>query len=350
MITAIDFGSTEIRTACCDPQRPGRLKLTTERSAYTMMPDSKQHRAALDHFGFSYAVCDGSLVVAGNQASEAKWLSRVPMVPLLEDSSSDFADPTARQLLSVLVEAMLPACTTTGGICAVVLPGHESETGVMFRQRDFLCRLVKMRGYRVMKVRPSEAALLSAASPSVYSGCSVVIGAEFTEVCVAKNGTPQAFRFAAVGRNTIDRELARKFRMCVFDSDGTSYLNTDAVCEKIQSISSASPDASDDFEHSLLGSCQLLAGQILTMVLEAIEESRILRMTHDHVTPLPLALTGGGATTAGLKSALEQQITVQGVQDRIRLLDITPDTRTSVIRGALISAGLAAGSGAEIAA
>jgi hypothetical protein len=350
MITAIDFGTSEIRTACFEPQQPGRLKLRAERSAYTMIPDCKEYRAVLDHFGYSYAVCDGSLVIVGNQALKAKWLSRVPMAPLLEDPSSEFADPTARQLLNVLVEAMLPACTTTGGTCAVVLPGHESETGIMLRQREYLCRLVRMRGYRVLPVRPAEAALLSTSSASVYSGCTVVVGSEFTEVCVARNGVPLSFRFAAIGRNMIDRELSRKFRIYVFDSDGTCYLNTDTVCEKIQNIPSESADLSGNFEQALLSSCQSLADQILTMALEAIEESALLRRSNDRSLPIPVTLTGGGAETAGLKYALEQKIALAGVQDRITLLNVAPDAGTSVIRGAIISAGLAEGLTAEIAA
>ena len=270
MITAIDFGLSEIRTAFRSPQQPGRLNLIGERSGYCLVPDRRQHRASLDHQGISYAECDGVLAVVGNQITAARWLSRVPVAPLIQDSLSASADPSARQMLNVLVEAMLPACNEAEGYCAVVLPGNDSETDFSLRQREFLSRLVRMRGYEVMPLRASEAAMLSTSHESFFTGCTVVIGAEHTEVCLSRNGIPLAFRECLAGGNGIDRELARQFRMHIWDGDGTCYLDTETVCGRKheKSIDLFSPVG--DFECAMAGYYEKLIDQVLRMISSAL--------------------------------------------------------------------------------
>ncbi len=78
MICAIDFGSSRIRSVFRNPQTPERLTMFSERSEYALLANTEQHRVALERQAVPYAECDQALVVFGNHAARAQWISRVP--------------------------------------------------------------------------------------------------------------------------------------------------------------------------------------------------------------------------------------------------------------------------------
>jgi hypothetical protein len=348
MITAIDFGSSTIRVAFRSPGQGERLSLVVERSGYTLVPDTSNHRMTLDHLGVCYASCDGALLVAGNQAATLQWLSRIPIAPLLADTTDGSEDPPARQMLSILVEAMLPRGRDAGDVCAVVMPQQGKCVESIERQRKLLSRLVRTQGYQFYPVNAAEAALLSAAGKNSFTGCSIVMGAEYTEMCVARYGVPLTFRSLQCGGNWIDRETARQFRMHTWDGDGTCYLDTETVSvwKKGAEIDLRNPVGDREMALSRLHGA--LIDQVLLLVGQMVEDAEVRRELAGQ--KLPLILSGGAAKANGLIELVQDRLASSSLMDRVLCVQVAEEPENCVVRGAMISADIASRSSRNFAA
>ena len=123
MICAIDFGSVWIRSVFRNPLATERLSMYAEKSEYALISNSEEHRRTLQDQQIPFAECEGSLVVVGNNAAKAQWLSRVPRTPLLVDGVVPTDDAPARQILSVMADAILPPIDHNRNLCVLTIPG-----------------------------------------------------------------------------------------------------------------------------------------------------------------------------------------------------------------------------------
>ena len=123
MICAIDFGCSRIRSVYRNPQTFDRLTMYSERSEYTLLRNTDQHRHALEAERVPYADCGETLVVFGNNAAKAQWLSRVPRTALLTDGFVPSDDAPARQMLNLLTESIMPKNPGQNNICVLTIPG-----------------------------------------------------------------------------------------------------------------------------------------------------------------------------------------------------------------------------------
>jgi hypothetical protein len=201
------------------------LSLFSERSEYALITNTEQHRRSLLDQRIPFAECEGALVVVGNSAEKAQWLSRVPRTPLLVDGNVPADDPPARQMLSVLTEAILPPFPGERNLCVLTIPGLRDGSEQSVKNEEFLCRLVRMRGYQTLVVNPAEAALLASCSDASFTGISIVMGAETTTICISRYGMPLITETIAIGGNWMDTEIARQFHVQVWDEEGNSYLD-----------------------------------------------------------------------------------------------------------------------------
>lgn len=338
MITAMDFGCSRIRSTFRNPDHPERLSLFVERCEYALIQDTPQHRRTLEEQQITYAVCQDALAVVGNQASQVRWLSRVPCTPLLPDGVVPADDPPARQLLHLLVEAMLPRPAGALCLCAMTLPGIHDQSEQALRNQEFLCRLIQMAGYEPLVVHPAEAAILAVGSESAFTGVSIVMGAETTDICIARLGRPLATMSLTVGSNWIDSEISRQFRIHAWDDAGACYLD-------LENVRTWKQNSEVNLRHAL-GERERMLSRLYTVVLDRITRA-VAQLLQSQIIGqelggqrLGIMLSGGAVRTAGFASLLTDRLIEHQIADRIMAVRIAPDPDLAVVRGALILAEL----------
>ena len=338
MICAIDFGSCWIRSVFRKPETPDRLAMYSEKSEYALLTNSQDLRRTLDDQQIPYADCEGALVVVGNSAAKAQWLSRVPCTPLLIDGIVPTDDAPARQMLSVLTDAMLPPLSGRRNLCAITVPGLRDGSEPAVKNEEFLCRLVRMRGYQPVVVDHAEAALLATCSDASFTGISIVMGAETTTICVARFGMPVATETVAFGSNWIDTEVARHFRIQTWDDEGTCYLDLESVRQW--------KHAGNVHLRNALGDRERMMARLYTVALDRISATVAQMLTSTPVRNalqrqrLSVMLSGGAVMIEGFASLLTERFIEHEIAERILSVRVSSDPATAVIRGALIFAEL----------
>ncbi|MEJ7592679.1 MAG: hypothetical protein WKF77_14105 [Planctomycetaceae bacterium] len=338
MICAIDFGSCRIRSVFRNPQAPERLTMFSERSEYTLLTNTQQHRQTLEAQAIPCAECDQSLVVFGNRAASAQWLSRVPRTALLTDGNVPSDDAPARQILSQLTESMLPDGSDSQNLCVLTVPGLRDGSDQAKKNEAFLHHLVQMQGYQPLVVNSAEAALLATSSDAAFTGVCLVMGAETTTICIARLGKMIVSETIAIGGNWIDTELAKHFQVQMFDETGTGYLNIESIRQwKIESrVNLKNP----------LGDRERMLARLYAVALDRVAHT-VTQMLNS--TPVWLALNkqrlsvmlaGGAVVVDGFANLLTEQFIQHDIADRILSIRIAPDPETAVVRGALILAEL----------
>lgn len=334
MICAIDFGSCWIRSVFRNPGAPQRLSMYAERSEYALIADSEPHQRILLDQQIPFAQCEGSLVVVGNSAAKAQWLSRVPCAPLLRDGIVPTDDPPARQMLSVLTEAMLPALLGASNLCAVTVSGLRDGSDQALKNEEFLCRLVRMRGYVPIVVDPSEAALLATGNDTSFTGISIVMGAETTHIGVARYGMMLASETLAIGSNWIDSEVARHFQVQKWDEAGNTYLDLDNIRQW--------KEQTDIHLQTALGDRERMMSRLYTVVLDRVSRTVAQMLSSAPVhralqrQRLSVMLAGGATMIDGFVSLLTERFIEHEIAERIQSIRCAPDAATAVVRGALI--------------
>ncbi len=340
MITAIDFGCSRIRSAFRNPEHPERLSLFAERCEYALLRNTEPHRRTLEERQISYAVCEDSLAVVGNQAEQVRWLSRLPCTPLICDGVIPADDPPARQMVHLLVQAILPEPSGSLNLCAITLPGTADETPYAIRNREFLCRLVQMAGYEPLIVNPAEAANLAAGSSTAFSGISIVMGAESTEICISRLGRALGTLSLDVGSNWIDSEISRQFRVHSWDEDGACYLD-------LENVRAWKQRSEINLRHAM-GERERMMLKLYTVVLDRVTRAIVQLLSAESLRGslqnqrLGIMLSGGAVKTAGFASLLTERLIEHQIADRILAVRIAPDPDIAVVRGALIFAELEA--------
>ncbi len=334
MICAIDFGSCRIRSVFRNPQTPERLTMFSERSEYTLLTNTDQHRLALEAQAVPYAECDQALVVFGNHAASAQWLSRVPRTALLTDGIVPSDDPPARQILSLLTESMLPANTSSRNLCVLTVPGLQDGSDQAKKSEVFLHRLVQMQGYQPVVVDAAEAALLATCSDSSFTGISLVMGAETTAICIARFGMLIVSETIAIGGNWIDKELAKHFSVQMFDEGGIAYLDIEKIRQwKIDSGVSLK-NSLGDRERMLARLYMVVLDRVCRTVTQLLESTPVRLALNKQ--RLSVMLAGGAVMVDGFADLLTKQLIQHDIADRILSVRIAHDPETAVVRGALI--------------
>jgi hypothetical protein len=334
MICAIDFGSCWIRSVFRNPTISDRLTMYAEKAEYAVVADTEQHKQTLLDQQIPFAECEGSLVVAGNAAVNARWLSRVPCAPLFADGIVPSDDPPARQILGLLTEAILPPPRGKQNLCAVTVPGLQDGSARAIRNEEFLCRLVRMRGYKPLIVAPAEAAMLAAGNDASFTGISIVMGAETTNIAVARYGSILACETLEIGSNWIDSEIARQFQVQVWDESGNTYLDLDSIRQwKVKT---------EIHLGAAIGDRERMMSRLYSVVLDRVSRTVALLLASAPVRnalPRPglsVILAGGATQADGFINLLTDRFIEHEIADKILSIRLAQDPMTAVVRGGLI--------------
>lgn len=333
MITAIDFGCHSIRSAFRSPDDPKKISLFCERAEYAVLPNTTAHLQALADNMISYALCEDSLVVFGNRASEVRWLSRQPCAPLFTDGRVPREDAPARQILNVLTQALLPR-TATESYCVFSSPAGKDQAD----NDEFLSRLIRMHGWTPIASTAGNAVMLATGHDTRFTGLSIVVGAESTQLCVSRFGTEVASETLEVGSNWIDSELATQFKMKTWDESGDCYLDLEGVRSWKHDPRIQLRNGVDEREKTLCRLYGVVLNRVAKSVHQLLNSIAVRSALGDERVAIVCA--GGPAETAGFASALTERFVEHDIASQILSVRIAEEPSTAVVRGLLIQGEL----------
>lgn len=330
MITAIDFGSFEIRAAFRSLTDSGSLTMFRERAEYAMLPGNDAYAQALQDHNISYGQCEDALTVIGNQALKVRWLSRKPCAPLFPDGTLPLDDPPARQMLSLLVASMLPPPSSEPNHCIFTVPGIPSPD----RNDAFLSRLIRLQGFQPIKLSSTEAVILACGAQNAFTGATVVMGMHSSHVAVSRFGQELGAVTIPIGTDWIDLELAKQFDLRVWDEEGNSYLDLESVREWKHEASIHLRHGTSERERAL--------GQMYGVVLDRLTKG-LQELLHSPTVQAYMegervhVICAGGATDiGGFSSCLTERFVDHEIAQHVLSVRTVQDASTAVVRGLLI--------------
>lgn len=334
MITSIDFGCYSIRSAHRHHDSPRHIELIDERSEYVVLPADNDCRQTLVNRQIHSAECENSIVVFGNQAAEARWLSRQPCASLFSDGRVPGDDPPARQILNILTQAILPQSDSKPGVCCFTAPGGKAAT----ENIEFLSRLIRMHGYVPLHCTASVAAMLAAGNESSFTGITIICGAETTEVGICRYGLEIASEAIDVGSNWIDTELARQFQVQTWDDQGDCYLDLESVRKWKHTPGIHLRNTVSEREKTLARLYSVMLNRVADSVRRLLASPVVQHAIRSE--RLAVICAGGPTVIGGFSGALTERLVEHDIASRLLSVRVVEDAATAIVRGLLIQGEL----------
>ncbi len=156
-----------------------------------MIADTQTNRRMIERDDFPFLELDRELVLIGDAA--IAWADHAPVAvrALLPDGRLPVDDGLSREILTFLLDAVLPSATFPQEICAVTIPGElfPHEPGI---EREFFTQLIRLRGYDPVIVGQGMAAVLAELADTGFSGIGINLGASQCEFALVHCGAEQA--------------------------------------------------------------------------------------------------------------------------------------------------------------
>ncbi len=329
MITAIDFGCHVIRSAFRSTIDRKLVRLYSERAEYAVLPKENRYCQALTDRKISYAECEDSLVVFGNRAEQVRWLSRMPCAPLFMDGKIPTADAPARQILSILTQAILPKAVVGSAFCCFSGPGGRS----MPANSEFLTRLIRMHGYVPVECSAANAVTLATGNETQFSGITIVIGAESSQVSISRFGRELAHETINVGANWIDSELADQFKLRTWDAAGECYPDLAGVRDWKHNPNVHLRNGTGEREKTLSRLYGVLLNRIAKTARSLLQAQAVRAASSER---LSVICAGGATQVGGFTGAITERFVDHDITGSILSVRVADDPATAVVRGLLI--------------
>jgi len=173
----LDLGTTQFRSLrVAGNELIGRQC----RAVYVVLSDTVSHRRLLEQSGAKFASCGDDLVLFGDLALEWADILNLAVVPLLPGGRVPQSDPVARQILTLMVDAVLPPAERLGDVCCLTVPGgHDINVNQAELPYDvrFFQQLVALRGYQPKLISSGQAVVLAELASASFSGIGISFGA-----------------------------------------------------------------------------------------------------------------------------------------------------------------------------
>lgn len=184
MSIGLDLGCTEFRSL---RYQGDRLLARSCPAVVLNVDDSPAHRRLLDRDQVRYAITEGSLCILGDAAHEWSRIFSQPVRRLLPDGRLPEDDPLARQVLALLIDAVLPPSRQPHELCTLTIPG-ELLPVEQSPEREFFLRLVQMRGFQPQVIGQGHAISLAELHRQTFSGLGINLGASQSEFSLNRSG------------------------------------------------------------------------------------------------------------------------------------------------------------------
>lgn len=333
MSIALDIGTRHLRSL---RREGGRLVGRKNHAVYLSLPDRPGQRRILEKAAIPFATCDGSLLVIGQSAVETADMLDVPCIPLLMGSRLPEGDPVARQVLTSLVDCLLPIAARSGEVCWMSIPGPVDDDSV---ERRFFTQLIRLKGYQPQIVQPGLAIVLAELGQQEFTGIGCDFGSGYTRTTLAYHGIERLSTCLDKGSDWVDSRLAESEGCILFDSEGNRYLNTTSIArwKQVNLISVHKPITEREQQLSLL--CEQLIAETLQAVRRELADGPVLRTIRE---PLPVVCAGGLTRVPGFLELMRSMIREAHLPITISEVRPCAEADYVVTRGSLILAELTA--------
>lgn len=221
MTIGLDLGSFQFRSMRIVD---GQLVARCCPAVFATMADTTSHRRLLQQSNTQFATCSGQLLVFGEDAREWSEMLNLTPSPLLRGGRIPASDPVSRQVLTLIVDALLPAQAEQNSVCKMTLPGGGFDDKADHRDAEFFLQLVTLRGYRPEFITATHAVALSELPDAAFTGMTVTLGHTTCEFGITHSG----------------REIVRCVVMSGLDSfDGSPRLGTGEVVQEPMATTSS---------------------------------------------------------------------------------------------------------------
>ena len=334
-LTVLDLGAHRFRSLRLSG---GRTVGRSCRAAYGTLPDSPARRRLLEQVGLNFATTrpdahgegDGELLLFGDAAEEYAKLFGTPPLALLPDGKVPTDDPPARQIVAALIDALLPDPLAPDEPVKVIFPGQEAD-------REFLTRVIRLRGYEPEAVDPAEAFAAATMPATGFRGLALICGADRWELAAALGGKVVARCVAEGGTNALDRRRAEDRAEVAYERDGEKYLDVDA-CRRAREGFAGTLLAPRGEEDAAVAALHVEAlGELLVEAAGRFAREPALRHIHK---PLPVFCGGGAARIPGFTELVERELTAAQFPIPIGPVTAAKADDYLTARGALILAEL----------
>jgi hypothetical protein len=332
MSIALDIGTRHLRSL---RREGGRLVGRKNHAVYLELPDKPAQRRILEKASIRYATCAGSLLVIGQAALETADMLEVPCIPLLRDSRLPQADPVARQVLTSLIDCLLPPARQTGEPCWMSVPGAIDADS---QEQRFFTQVIRLKGYQPRVVPPGMAIVLAEMGQQAFTGFGCDFGSGSTRISLAHHGLELFSTCTLKGSDWIDARLAESEGCILFDTEGHRYLNTTSITrwKRANLISVHKPITEREQRLSLL--CEELIDETLQAVRNQLADNRTVRTLRD---PLPMVCAGSLSSVPGFRELLFGMLRNAKLPIAISEVRRCSEADYVVTRGCLILAELA---------
>lgn len=312
MSVGLDLGTTEFRSI---RDSADELIARRCRAVYLVVRNTPGHRRLIESTQARHAICGDNLVIFGDDAIECGAMLDMQAIPLLRNGRLPGADPVARQILALMLEAVLPPAPSVDAICCLTLPGgYVASRDDYSLDVRFLKQLVALRGYRPQLTTPGLAIVLSELPTASFSGLGISLGATNCEIGIIHCGRELARWSVAGNLLALEEEFPR--HVSADSSDAGSVLT-------------------ESQQQAWDRMCLRMLISILTEAREALVSEGSIRLIPQ---PAQLACSGGITSAAGFQELFTQAWSQAGWPLKPVSVHVVANPTMTVARGCLIQA------------
>jgi hypothetical protein len=333
MTIALDPGAFAMRSL---RRRGDELVARRCLSIAASIRESDARRRWLDVANVPYLRAEDYLVLPGSAAAQADELFETIPRELLSSGMIPAADPVSRQVVSVLVEGLLPWSEHRQEVCCFTQPGGPLagvDDSPLERRATFFSRLIHLRGYRPVPLNPATALVLAELGAAGFSGIGVALGAASCEIAVVHRGNQIAQGRLARGGRSIDEQFALRTRAYRRDSHGAQVLDVESARRLKESLSLS--DTADDDSRLVADLYRNLIAELVEVLSETLVSDLQVALLPQ---PLPIVCGGGPARIEGFREMVRSEIDRQPLPVAVTGPGFVSDHEYAVARGCLIRA------------
>lgn len=166
-----------------------RLIARASRAVYAVVLDNPARRAQFAEQGVPFAEFGMNLILFGDSAEECSAQLRVSAIPLCVNGRLQMDDGVIRQVITALIEGLVPVPAQRPDDCCLTLPAGADRTNPDVI--NYLTRLLRSFGYEPRVTSAGLAVALSELSPAGVCGIGAYLGSSRCEFSVLRYGMEQ---------------------------------------------------------------------------------------------------------------------------------------------------------------
>ena len=331
MSSSLTIGSTSLRVLQNDSDH--KLTRRSNEAVYAVMDDTKENRLLLLKLAIPFLYSEDTLIIPGENAGPLTRFSNLPLLSLFSKGELVLNDPVHRQLLSTLIQSVLPKARKSGEYCSFITPGTDPAASL----NRLVAQLISLQGFTPLATTITLAAGLAAfPASSHYSGYVVYLGHSHSEIGLIHQSRVVIRHSAPYGSEWMDEQLANACKFVCNNPEGQLVPDTaEAKAHRLRPETNISPYLAS--QSTVAGWYESLLDSLLGKFAHQMESMQ------DYITTLetpPVAYLGELSLIEGFEELLTQHLSQRNIRFDKRQVALIPDEMFSIDRGALVVAAM----------